>query len=276
MAAAQKRPELASVFTTALPSVPQVYVNVDRDQVLQQGVKLQDVYQTMQCFMGGAFVNYFNRFGRQWQVYVQAEGDYRTQAENLGQFYVLNNTKQHGAAGRADQREATTVGPEFTMRYNLYQGAQINASAKPGVSSAQAMKAMEEVFKETMPPGMGFDYLGMSLPGKEGAAGRLAHGHLRVFAAVRVPDPRRAIRELEPAVQRPAGHAHRRLRRVRGLDGRPLRKQRLCPNRPGHAHRPGGQERHPHRRVRQDGLRAGQAAAWTPRSKAPSCGCGPF
>ena len=79
------------MFTTALPSVPQVYVNVDRDQVLQQGVKLQDVYQTMQCFMGGAFVNYFNRFGRQWQVYVQAEGDYRTQAENLGQFYVLNN-----------------------------------------------------------------------------------------------------------------------------------------------------------------------------------------
>ncbi len=106
MEAARKRPELASVFTTALPSVPQVYVDVDRDQVLQQGVKLQDVYQTMQCFMGGAFVNYFNRFGRQWQVYVQAEGDYRTQAENLGQFYVLNNTNQHGAARGGDQREA--------------------------------------------------------------------------------------------------------------------------------------------------------------------------
>ena len=91
LAAARKRPELAGVFTTALLSVPQVFVDVDRDQVLSQGVKLQDVYQTMQCFMGGAFVNYFNRFGRQWQVYVQSEGDYRTQAENLGQFYVLNN-----------------------------------------------------------------------------------------------------------------------------------------------------------------------------------------
>jgi HAE1 family hydrophobic/amphiphilic exporter-1 len=161
MDAARKRPEFASVFTTALPSVPQVFVDVDRDQVLQQGVRLQDVYQTMQCFMGGAFVNYFNRFGRQWQVYVQAEGDFRTHAQNLGQFYVLNNTNQMVPLA-AVTKVKPTIGPEFTMRYNLYQGAQINASAKPGVSSAQAMKALEEVFAQTMPVGMGFDYLGMS------------------------------------------------------------------------------------------------------------------
>jgi hydrophobic/amphiphilic exporter-1 (mainly G- bacteria), HAE1 family len=161
MAAAQKRPELASVFTTALFNVPQVFVDVNRDQVLQQGVRLQDVYQTMQCFMGGAFVNYFNRFGRQWQVYVQAEGDYRTEAHNLGQFYVLNN-----ASNMVPLAAVTTltniIGPEFTLRYNLHEAAQINASAKPGVSSAQAMKALEEVFAATMPPGMGFDYMGMS------------------------------------------------------------------------------------------------------------------
>jgi HAE1 family hydrophobic/amphiphilic exporter-1 len=170
MEAARKRPELASVFTTALPSVPQVFVDVDRDQVLSQGVKLQDVYQTMQCFMGGAFVNYFNRFGRQWQVYVQSEGDYRTQAGNLGQFYVLNsNTNMVPLAALTDVR--ATTGPEFTMRYNLYQGAQINASAKPGFSSAQAMKAMEEVFNETMPAGMGFDYLGMSFQENKAAQG---------------------------------------------------------------------------------------------------------
>ena len=170
LAAAKKRPELASVFTTALPSVRQVEVDVDNDLVLQQGVKLQDVYQTMQCFMGGAFVNYFNRFGRQWQVYVQAEGDYRTQADHLGQFYVLNNTNQMVPLAALTSVK-TTVGPEFTMRYNLYQGAQINASAKPGVSSAQAMKAMEEVFKESMPPGMGFDYLGMSYQEKKAQQG---------------------------------------------------------------------------------------------------------
>jgi hydrophobic/amphiphilic exporter-1 (mainly G- bacteria), HAE1 family len=161
IAAARKRPELASVFSTALLSVPQVFVNVDRDQVMSQGVRLQDVYQTMQCFMGGAFVNYFNRFGRQWQVYVQSEGEFRTMAENLGQFYVLNSATNMVPLAAMTHVQPTT-GPEFTMRYNLYQAAQINASAKPGYSSAQAMKAMEEVFKESMPPGMGFDYLGMS------------------------------------------------------------------------------------------------------------------
>jgi HAE1 family hydrophobic/amphiphilic exporter-1 len=158
---ARKRPELDRVFTTALPSVPQVFVDVNRDQILQQGVPLSNVYTTMQCFMGGAFVNYFNRFGRQWQVYVQAEGDYRTKAENLGQFYVLNNSGTPVSLA-ALTRVRATDGPEFTLRYNLFSGAQINAAARPPYSSAQAMKAMEEVFAETMPPGMGFDYLGMS------------------------------------------------------------------------------------------------------------------
>jgi HAE1 family hydrophobic/amphiphilic exporter-1 len=170
MAALKKRPEFASVFTTALPSVPQIYADVDRDQVLSQGVKLQDVYQTMQCFLGGAFINYFNRFGRQWQVYVQSEGEFRNVVQNLGQFYVLNNTNQLVPLAALTHTHATN-GPEFTMRYNLYQGAQINASAKPGFSSAQAMKAMEDVFKETMPPGMGFDYLGMSYQEKKAQQG---------------------------------------------------------------------------------------------------------
>jgi HAE1 family hydrophobic/amphiphilic exporter-1 len=170
LAEAQKRPELARVFTTALPSVRQVKVDVDNDLVLQQGVKLQDVYQTMQCFMGGAFVNYFNRFGRQWQVYVQSEGDFRTQAKNLGQFYVLNNTNQMVPLA-ALTKVSETTGPEFSMRYNLYQAAQINASAKPGVSSAQAMKAMEDVFHATMPSDMGFDYLGMSFQEKKAQQG---------------------------------------------------------------------------------------------------------
>src|ERR1017187_2324539 len=170
LAAAQKRPELAGVFTTSLLTVPQVYVNVDRDQVLQQGVRLQDVYQTMQCFMGGAFVNYFNRFGRQWQVYVQAEGDYRTEAQNLGQFYVLNNSSNMVPLAAVTSVRAAD-GPEFTMRYNLHSAAQINASAKPGISSAQAMKALEEVFAETMPPGMGYDYMGMSYQEKKAQQG---------------------------------------------------------------------------------------------------------
>jgi HAE1 family hydrophobic/amphiphilic exporter-1 len=115
--------------------------------------------------MGGQFVNYFNRFGRQWQVYVEAEGDFRTDVTQLGQFYVRNasgNPVPLAAVTKVERR----VGPEFTMRYNLFRSAQINATASPGYSSSQAMKALEEVFGQTMPAGMGFDYLGMSFQEK--------------------------------------------------------------------------------------------------------------
>src|SRR5262245_17830985 len=103
----RKRPEVAQINSTFLPSVPQVYMDVDRDKVMKQQVKLSDVFQTMQAFMGGALVDYFNRFGRLWQVYVQAEGDARNRADQVGDFYVRNaegnpvplsalvNVKQH-------------------------------------------------------------------------------------------------------------------------------------------------------------------------------------
>ena len=84
MEAARKRPEISRIDTTFIPDVPQVFARVDRDKVLKQGVNLSDVYQTLQAFMGGVMVNYFNRFGRTWQVYVEAEGEFRTQAENVG------------------------------------------------------------------------------------------------------------------------------------------------------------------------------------------------
>jgi hydrophobic/amphiphilic exporter-1 (mainly G- bacteria), HAE1 family len=162
MAAARKRPELTGLFTTFLPNVPQVFVDVDRDKVLKQGVLLSDVYKTMQTFMGGAFINYFNRFGRQWQVYAQAEGDYRTNAENLGQFYVKNSKDDMVPLAALTKIERRS-GPEFTMRYNLYRCAQINGSAAAGFSSDDATTALEAVFRETMPQDkMGFDYLGMS------------------------------------------------------------------------------------------------------------------
>lgn len=170
LAAARKRPELSSIYTTALPSVPQVYVDVDRPKVIAQGVQLSDVYKTLQAFMGGLLVNYFNRFGRQWQVYVQAEGDFRTRAENVGQFYVTNDGGQP-----VPMSALTTIkpnsGPEFTLRYNLYRCAQINGGAAPGYSSAQALKALEEVFAQTMPAEMGYDYMGMSYQEKKAEEG---------------------------------------------------------------------------------------------------------
>ncbi|MGE5800419.1 MAG: efflux RND transporter permease subunit, partial [Syntrophaceae bacterium] len=168
--AARKRPELAGVSSTFRPNVPQVFVDVDRDKVLKQGVALSDVYKTLQCFMGGAFVNYFNRFGRQWQIYVQAEGPYRTKAQNFGQFHVRNSAGEMVPLSAVTSIRST-AGPEFTMRYNLYRSAQINASAAPGYSSAQAMEALEQVFAETMPSEMGYDYLGMSFQEKKAQEG---------------------------------------------------------------------------------------------------------
>jgi HAE1 family hydrophobic/amphiphilic exporter-1 len=171
MAEASKRKEIAhGLQTTFLPSVPQVYVDVDRDKVLKQGVVLADVYRTLQCYMGGIFVNYFNRFGRQWQVYVEAEGEYRNSADKLGSYYVRN---RDGAM--VPLSALTTVehrlGPEFTMRYNLYRSAQINGAAAPGYSSNQASAALEDVFAKAMPKGMGYDYIGMSFQEKKAQEG---------------------------------------------------------------------------------------------------------
>src|SRR5215468_3816759 len=168
--AARKRPELAGVTTSYLPNVPQEFIEVDRAKVERQGVNVGDVYQTLQAFMGGYLVNYFNRFGRQWQVYVEAEAPYRTRAENLGQFYVANNHNGMAPLSALTNLKAIS-GPEFTMRYNEYHAAQINASAAPGYSSGQAMKALESAFAETMPREMGFDYTGMSYQEQQAAKG---------------------------------------------------------------------------------------------------------
>jgi hydrophobe/amphiphile efflux-1 (HAE1) family protein len=163
---ARKRPEIAGVSTTSLASVPQLYADVDRAKVVKQGVAIKDVYQTLQTFMGGLFINYFNRFGRQWQVYVEAEGDYRTRPENVGQFYVRND--KGGMVPLASiTRFEPRDGPEFTMRFNEYRAAQINGAAAPGYSAEQAMNALEDVFRKTMPREMGFDYLGMSFQEKK-------------------------------------------------------------------------------------------------------------
>src|SRR4029078_13243228 len=86
--AARKRPELQNVNSSFRAAVPQVFVDVDRDKALKQGVPIADVYQTLQAFLGGTFVNQFNRFGRQWRVYLQGEASGRTRPEDIGQFFV--------------------------------------------------------------------------------------------------------------------------------------------------------------------------------------------
>ena len=167
---ARLRPEFASLTTTFIPSVPQVFADVDHDKVLKQGVDLGTVYRTLQAFMGGVFVNYFNLFGRVWQVYVQAEGEYRTTPDNVGQFRVRNAEGQAVPLSTLLSMK-TIYGPEFTIRFNGYRAAQINGSVAPGYSTGQAMAALEQVFAETMPSEMGYDYMGMSFQEKTAAQG---------------------------------------------------------------------------------------------------------
>jgi HAE1 family hydrophobic/amphiphilic exporter-1 len=170
LGAARKRPEIGSLSTTFVSGVPQQFLRIDRDKVIKHGVAINDVYRTVQAFMGGLFVNYFNRFGRQWQVYVQAEGEYRTRAENVGQFYVRNNRGDMVPLSALTAFQSGN-GPEFTMRFNEYRSAQVNGSAAPGFSTYDAMKALEDTFARTMPPQMGFDYSGISFQEKQAQEG---------------------------------------------------------------------------------------------------------
>lgn len=170
MQAVSKRPEIGRVTTTMLAAVPQLGTSVNVEQVMLQKVDIADVYTTLRAFLGGTMINFFNRFGLQWQVYLAADGEFRTSIENLGLFYVRNadgNPVPLSALVTVHER----VGPEFTMRYNMYRSSQINASNAEGYSSGQAMRAMEEVFAEVMPPEMGYGYFGMSYQQKLASEG---------------------------------------------------------------------------------------------------------
>jgi HAE1 family hydrophobic/amphiphilic exporter-1 len=161
LAAARKRPELAGVTSQFSANEPQVFANVDRDKVLRQGVALGDVYQTMQTFLGGLFVNQFNRFGRQWRVFVQAEGADRTAPEQIGQFYVKNGAGERVPLSALLSTDRT-FGPQFTNRFNVYRAVQVNGAAAPGYSSGQATAALEEVARATLPPEVGYDWADLS------------------------------------------------------------------------------------------------------------------
>ncbi len=161
LAAARKRPELIGVNSQFSSGTPQYFATVDRDKALKQGVALNNVYQTMQASLGGLYVNQFNRFGRQWRVFLQAEAEDRATPDSINQYYV--RTK---AGDMAPLSTLVTMkpgsGPDYTTRFNLYRAAQVLGSAAPGYSSGQAMNALEEVAKETLPEGTGYDWADLS------------------------------------------------------------------------------------------------------------------
>jgi HAE1 family hydrophobic/amphiphilic exporter-1 len=161
MAAARKRPEIGRIGSLYRASVPQVYADIDRGKVLKVGVPIADVNTTLGSLLGSAYVNDFNRFGRVYKVYVQAEPEFRTDPKQFGLFFVRS---AKGDMVPLDTLVSTrsTSGPEFTNRFNLYRAAELTGVPRDGYSSAQALAALEEVAKEVLPPDMGYDWADLS------------------------------------------------------------------------------------------------------------------
>lgn len=163
-------PELAFVSSSSGQEVPQIIVDVKRDKSLRHGVNNSDIFETLQSFMGSSFVNYFNDFGRQWPVIIEADPEYRDSYTRLGQFYVRNKT------GKMVPLDTLTninegYGPEVINRHNLFRAAKLQAIPSPNVSSAAAMIAMEKIFRESLPAEMAFEYTDMSYQEKSSQSG---------------------------------------------------------------------------------------------------------
>lgn len=164
--AANARPEIEGCFTPFQANVPQRYIDVDRDKALKLGVALDDLYATIGAFLGGAYVNDFNRFGRVYKSYIQAEAEYRITADQMNLFFVRN---QNGDRVPLSSMVSVKniVGPEFTNRYNMYRAVELMGKPAEGFTSAQALAALEEVAAETLPSDMGFEFSNMSFQEKQ-------------------------------------------------------------------------------------------------------------
>ena len=162
LAAARQRREFASIFTAFDPTYPQVKVELDREKARTLGVPINEVFQAMSAAMGGIYVNDFNRFGRLYRVYVQADADYRRKPSDIGDVYVRSKTTNIMIPLSTLVTIGTIQGTELTTRFNLLRSVEINGAPARGVSSGQALAALEEVFKQTMPKEMGFAYSSLS------------------------------------------------------------------------------------------------------------------
>jgi HAE1 family hydrophobic/amphiphilic exporter-1 len=178
--AARNRPEIASALTTFSSGVPQLFAETDRASALKRGVTIDDLNATLGANLGGTYVNDFNRFGRLYKVYIQAEPEYRSSPEEIGQFKVRN--REGGMVPLDTLVElVATSGPNYTNRFNLYRAAEVIGSPAAGYSSAQALTALEETAEEVLPAGMGFAWNAMSYQEKAAAG---TAGVVFVFALV--------------------------------------------------------------------------------------------
>ncbi len=164
--AARKRPEIGSAFTTYQASTPQRYLDIDREKALKMGLNLKDVYTTVGAFLGGSYVNDFNRFGRVYKTYLQAAPEYRNSDKELQLFYMRSadgNMIPLSSIARVEE----TAGPEFTFRFNMDRAAEVTGTPSPGYSSSQALAALEEVAAEVLPSDIGYAWNAMSFQEKK-------------------------------------------------------------------------------------------------------------
>jgi len=186
VAAANKRPELRNVFSTFRDTVPQYNVDVDRDRAEMLGIPVPDVYQSLQTFLGGLYVNDFNRFGRTWRVYLQAQPQFRRDPSDINRFFVRTNQGDMVPLGTL-AKTTRVVGPEVIYRYNRFRSVKIMGSAAPGYSSGQAANVMDQLAKQ-LPPGYGYEWTGTTYQqkiseGKEGYTFGLAAVLVFLFLA---------------------------------------------------------------------------------------------
>jgi len=158
---ARKRPEIGRISTLFRPSVPQIYAEVNRDKVLKQGVTIADVNTTLGSLLGSNYINDFNRFGRVYKVYLSAEGEYRNESWDLGQYFVRNNNGSMVPLNTLVTMKPTN-GPDYTNRFNLFRSAELTGIPAPGYTSSQAITALEEVAAQVLTTGYGYDWANMS------------------------------------------------------------------------------------------------------------------
>ncbi len=170
IAEARKRPELENVRPNFSPAVPQLFAEVDKDKAMKEGVQVAEIYNALQTFLGGSYVNDFSRFGRQWRVFLQAESIDRTSAEDVGKLYV-RNARGEMVPLSSFVKVRPTSGPEYTVRFNLYRAVEILGSNAPGYSSGQALDALEDVAAKTLPPEMGYAWNALSYQEKAASGG---------------------------------------------------------------------------------------------------------
>ena len=166
IAAGRKRPELGPMFSTFRASVPQIYINVDRVKAKKQNVAVTDVFQALQVYLGGLYINDFNYLGRTWHVMAQADAPFRATAEQVSRLKTRNSAGQMVPLGAvADLKDI--IGPDRLQRYNLYLSAEINGGSAPGYSSGQGLAAMEDVADKTLPKGFGYEWTNLAYQEKE-------------------------------------------------------------------------------------------------------------